>query len=69
MPHPIFHTLNMKAVGVTFYSRECCQFRAMVDQARDGQENGLVPKSANLEGFVLNYQAEHLYRSASEGEA
>jgi hypothetical protein len=68
MPHPIFHTLRINAVGVTFYSRECHQFRAMVDQARDGQTKGLVSKTEDLESFVLDCQAETLYRTSSAGE-
>ena len=69
MPHPIFHTLNLRAVNVMFYSRECHQFRSMVDQARDGQAKGLVPSTEDLESFVLDCQAETLYRTLSEGES
>ena len=68
MPHPTFHTLEMFLTGVKFYSRECCQFQKMLDEARYGQQIGEVPLNVDPECFVLSYQADRLYRATPKGK-
>jgi len=68
MPHPVFHTIEMPLIGMTFYSRECCQFQNLVDHAKFGQQTGEVPKGADLECFVLSVQADCLYRAPTKGK-
>jgi len=62
MPHAIFHGIEM--MGVKFYSRDW-MYQKVRQQVID---SGDMPADANIEHFVLSFQAEFLFRAKAQGE-